>query len=196
MLVKPTIMTADHAEGGALPTSEGNQAMPPSWSTMPPISSQGPSWMDDIHDFLNVKKFFPDDAIVERIARQSKRNAMVDGDIYRQGTNGVLLWCITREEGRQLLILHQGECGSHSSSYTMVGKSFDRVLLANNPPWRNQTVSALWGVSILRKEDSSTSIGAQYNPPVMDICGLRARPVGTQELPNFSSTIKQAKHSD
>jgi hypothetical protein len=33
--------------------------------------------------------------------------------------------CITREEGRDLLAeIHGGECGSHSSSRTLVGKAF------------------------------------------------------------------------
>jgi hypothetical protein len=35
------------------------------------------------------------------------------------------MWCITQEEGRELLTeIHGGECGSHSSSRTLVGKAF------------------------------------------------------------------------
>ena len=66
-----------------------------------------------------------DDATAERIARQSKRYDMVDGDLYRCSTDGVLLRCITREEGGELLAnIHKGELGSHTSSRSMVGKAF------------------------------------------------------------------------
>ena len=81
--------------------------------------------MDDIYDYLKEKFLPEDDATTERIARQSKRYAMVDGDLYRRGIDGVFLRCISREEGGKLLAhIHEGECGSHSSSRTLVGKAF------------------------------------------------------------------------
>ena len=81
--------------------------------------------MDDIRDYLKEKFLPEDDATTEQIARQSKRYAMVDGDLYRHGTDRVFLRCISREEGSELLAdIHEGECGSHSSSHTLVGKAF------------------------------------------------------------------------
>jgi hypothetical protein len=57
--------------------------------------------------------------------RLAKRYTVVEGDLYRRGANGILMWCITQEEGRELLTkIHGGECGSHSSSLTLVGKAF------------------------------------------------------------------------
>ena len=77
--------------------------------------------MDDIYDYLKEKFLPEDDATAEWIARQSKRYAMVDGDLYRCDTDGVFLRCISREEGGELLAdIHKGECGSHSSSRTML----------------------------------------------------------------------------
>ena len=72
------------------------------------------------------EKFLPDDdATAERIARQSKCYAMVDGFLYQRGTDRVFLRFISREEGGELLAdIHEGECGSHSSSRTLVGKAF------------------------------------------------------------------------
>jgi hypothetical protein len=50
---------------------------------------------------------------------------VVEGDLYLYGANGILMRCITQEEGCDLLIeIHEGECGSHSSSRTLVGKAF------------------------------------------------------------------------
>jgi hypothetical protein len=65
-----------------------------------------------------------DHVSAERIVRLAKRYTVVEGDLYRRGTNGILMRCITQEEGRELLAeIHGGECGSHSSSRTLVGKA-------------------------------------------------------------------------
>jgi hypothetical protein len=68
----------------------------------------------------------PDDsASTDRIARLAKRYTLVEGDLYRCGAKVVLMWCITREEGCELLAeVHGGECGNHASSCKLVGKAF------------------------------------------------------------------------
>jgi hypothetical protein len=66
-----------------------------------------------------------DMAPADRIARLAKRYTLVEGDLYRRGANGVLMRCITREEGCELLVeVHGGECGNHASFRTLVGKAF------------------------------------------------------------------------
>jgi len=81
--------------------------------------------MDNIRDYLKEKFLPEDDATAERIARQSKRYAMVDGGLYQRGTDGDFLQFIYREEGGELLAdIHESERGSHSSSRTLVGKAF------------------------------------------------------------------------
>jgi hypothetical protein len=55
----------------------------------------------------------------------AKRYTVVEGDLYRRGANDILMRGITQEEGCELLAeIHGGECGSHSSSRTLVGKAF------------------------------------------------------------------------
>jgi hypothetical protein len=50
---------------------------------------------------------------------------LIEGDLYRRVTNGVLMRCITREEGCDLIAeVHGGECGKHASSRTLIGKAF------------------------------------------------------------------------
>jgi hypothetical protein len=91
-----------------------------------PVSQGGPNaWISEIWDYLK-DNFLPEDqAFAERIVRLAKRYAVVEGDLYRRGANGILMQCITREESCDLLIdIHGGECGSHSSSRTLVGKAF------------------------------------------------------------------------
>jgi hypothetical protein len=66
-----------------------------------------------------------DNAKVERIARKSRMYHLIDRVLYRQGANGMMMMCISREEGIQLLEdIHKGVCGSHSSWRSIIGKAF------------------------------------------------------------------------
>jgi hypothetical protein len=91
-----------------------------------PISQSGPdAWIFEIRDYLKENILPKDHVFAERIVRLVKRYAVVEGDLYRRGANSILMWCITQEKGRELLTeIHGGECGSHSSSRTLVGKAF------------------------------------------------------------------------
>jgi hypothetical protein len=64
-------------------------------------------------------------ASTDQITRLAKRYTLVEGDLYRRGINGVLMRCITREEGYEPLTkVPGGDCGNHASSRTLVGKIF------------------------------------------------------------------------
>jgi transposase InsO family protein len=91
-----------------------------------PTTQSGPdAWISEIRDYLKDNILPEDHVSAERIVRLAKRYTTVEGDLYRRGANGILMRCITQEEGRELLMeIHGGECGSHSSSRTLVGKAF------------------------------------------------------------------------
>jgi hypothetical protein len=90
------------------------------------ISQSGPdAWIFEIRDYLKENILPEDHVSAERIVRLAKRYAVVEGDLYRHDANSIHMRCITQEEGRELLTkIHGGECGSHSSSRTLVGKAF------------------------------------------------------------------------
>jgi ribonuclease HI len=136
-LLKPSAQPADLGEGG--PTSISKLAVltaPHLWSPPrvvcslggpedlrepSPNSQEGPdAWISKIQDYLK-DNFLPEDqASAERIVRMAKRYAVIEGDLYRRGANGILMRCITQEEGHDLLAeIYGGECGSHSSSRTL-----------------------------------------------------------------------------
>jgi hypothetical protein len=89
-------------------------------------TQSGPdAWISEIRDYLKENILPEDHVSTERIVRLAKRYTMVEGGLYRRGANDILMRCITQEEGRELLMeIHGGECGSHSSSRTLVGKAF------------------------------------------------------------------------
>src|SRR5947207_4413046 len=89
------------------------------------LDAEVESWIQPIRAYLCGQAAPEDDATAEKVARQAKRYALVDGHLYHRGANGTLLKCITREEGSTLLSdIHEGECGSHHSYRTLVGKAF------------------------------------------------------------------------
>jgi hypothetical protein len=94
--------------------------------TQDPDAQVGPdAWIMEIWDYLK-DNILPDEHVsTERIIHVAKRYMLVEGDLYRHGTNDVLIWCITWEDDCELLIeIHGGECGNHASSRTLVGKAF------------------------------------------------------------------------
>jgi hypothetical protein len=58
--------------------------------------------------------------------RRSKQYLLVDGVLmHKNAKEEVLMKCITREAGIQLLHeIHSGTCGNHAASRTLVGKAF------------------------------------------------------------------------
>jgi hypothetical protein len=83
------------------------------------------TWIMEIWTYLKDNILPDDTASTDQIVCLAKRYTLVEGVLYWHGTNGILMWCITREEGCDLLIeVHGGECGNHASSRTLVGKAF------------------------------------------------------------------------
>jgi hypothetical protein len=82
-------------------------------------------WMNLIRMFLSNHPLSDDEAEVERITCTSKMYHLIDGVLYQQGANGMMMQCISREEGIQLLRnIHTGVYGLHSSWRSIIGKAF------------------------------------------------------------------------
>jgi hypothetical protein len=117
-LLRPTAQPAELGEGGETSTSKlavlvvsqnppktvcaiGGPASP---LASQPISQSGPdTWIFEIRDYLKENILPEDHVYAEHILRLAKRYAVVEGDLYRCGANGIHMRCITQEEGRELL---------------------------------------------------------------------------------------------
>nr|AAT85175.1 putative polyprotein [Oryza sativa Japonica Group] len=105
------------------PRPVGVQASGPEGSA--PSSPRLIAWITEIQAYLADKTLPEDREGSEHVRRISKRYVLVEGTLYRRAANGVLLKCIPREQGVELLAdVHEGECGAHSASRTLVGKAF------------------------------------------------------------------------
>jgi hypothetical protein len=56
---------------------------------------------------------------------EARVSSWFDGKLYRRGArSGVLMKCVTKEDGYDILReIHEGVCGNHVTSRTLVGKA-------------------------------------------------------------------------
>ena len=60
-----------------------------------------------------------------RIIRLSKGFVLVGDNLYKRSASGILMKCVTLEEGKDILReIHEGTCGNHAASRTLVGKAY------------------------------------------------------------------------
>jgi hypothetical protein len=61
-----------------------------------------------------------------RVMRRSNGFVLVGSKLYRRGArSGVLMKCVTKEDGYDILReIHEGICGNHAASRTLVGKAY------------------------------------------------------------------------
>jgi hypothetical protein len=79
-------------------------------------------WMSLIKAYLDNQPILDDNA---EMSRKSRIYHLIDGVLYRQGANGMLMRCISKEEGSQLLQdIHSGVSRAHSAWRSIAGKAF------------------------------------------------------------------------
>jgi hypothetical protein len=85
-------------------------------------------WRQPLIDYIRKQKVPADKNLAEQLVRRAKSYVLVGDKLYRRGaTFGVLMKCVPREEGKDILEeIHKGVCGNHASSRTLVSKAFRR----------------------------------------------------------------------
>jgi ribonuclease HI len=83
-------------------------------------------WRQPFIDYIREQKVLSDKNLAEQLIRRAKSYVLVGDKLYRRGaTSGVLMKCVPREEGKDILEeIHKGVCGNHASSRTLVNKAF------------------------------------------------------------------------
>jgi hypothetical protein len=90
------------------------------------MSEKEDDWRKPFIDFILDQLVPEDKAECERITRQCANYVMISTDLYRKAAStGVLMKCILRLEGLQLLDeIHGGECGCHATFANLIGKVY------------------------------------------------------------------------
>jgi hypothetical protein len=83
------------------------------------------NWLLDFIAYI-VEKLVPDKVERDKIVRRAANYIVIGTELYRRSaSNGVLMKCILRYEGLELLQeIHGGECGNHAPSVNLVGKAY------------------------------------------------------------------------
>jgi hypothetical protein len=90
-LVKPLVKATEPSEDTGLMVIDG------------PDQQLGLDWMSQIRSYLENRPLADDDAEIERIACKFRMYHLIDGVLYRQGANDMMIRCISKDEGIQLL---------------------------------------------------------------------------------------------
>jgi ribonuclease HI len=120
-LCKPLIKLLD---------SDNPEPPQPDQTSAPPrdvlMSKKEDDWCMPFINFILGQLVRDDKTERERITRQSANYVVIGTDLYRKATStGVLMKCILRSEGLQLLAeINSGECGCHTASTNLVGKAY------------------------------------------------------------------------
>lgn len=81
--------------------------------------------MNPIYEYLQMGTIPDDDLEADHLSRKAKMYTLVKGVLYKRGTQGVLMRCISQREGLNLLHdIHGAICETHVSYRTLVGKAF------------------------------------------------------------------------
>jgi hypothetical protein len=77
-------------------------------------------------NYIREQKIPLDKSSAEQLIRRAKSYVLVRDKLYRWGaTSGLLMKCVPREEGKDILEeIHKGVYDIHASSHTLVSKAF------------------------------------------------------------------------
>jgi hypothetical protein len=86
-------------------------------------------WRQPFIDYLSEQKVPSDKNLAEQLIRRAKSYVLIGDKLYKRGaSSGVLMKCVPRQEGKDILEeIHKGVCGNHASSHTLVSKAFRRA---------------------------------------------------------------------
>jgi hypothetical protein len=86
-------------------------------------------WRQPFIDYLSKQKVPSNKNLAEQLIRHAKSYVLVGDKLYKRGaSSGVLMKCVPRQEGKDILEeIHKGVCDNHASSRTLVSKAFRRA---------------------------------------------------------------------
>jgi hypothetical protein len=84
-----------------------------------------PSWAEPFSNYLITGDLPQDEVEARRLQHCAQAYTIINSELYKRCMSGIFQKCIELEEGLELLKeIHQGECGHHASSRTLVAKAF------------------------------------------------------------------------
>ncbi|XP_044374719.1 uncharacterized protein, partial [Triticum aestivum] len=84
-----------------------------------------PSWAQPILNFLVNRELPTDEISARQVQRRAGAYTIINRELVRRSVTGVFQRCVEPEKGIAILKdIHQGECGHHAASRSLVAKAF------------------------------------------------------------------------
>ena len=84
-----------------------------------------PDWTVPFLAYMTRGELPKDKTLGRQITRRSKSMTISDGELYHRNVSGAFQRCVSPEEGQQILReIHEGDCGHHAGSKSLVAKAF------------------------------------------------------------------------
>ena len=84
-----------------------------------------PDWTLPYLAYKNRGELPDEETLARQIIWHSKSMTILNGELHRYSVSGVVQRCVSPQEGREILRkIHEGDCGHHAGSKSLVAKAF------------------------------------------------------------------------
>ena len=84
-----------------------------------------PDWTVPYLAYMTRGELPEDEILARQITRRSKSMTITNGELHHRSVTGVFQRCVFPEEGQEILCeIHEGDCGHHAGSKSLVAKAF------------------------------------------------------------------------
>nr|XP_020161415.1 uncharacterized protein K02A2.6-like [Aegilops tauschii subsp. strangulata] len=84
-----------------------------------------PSWALPISEFLENGVLPMDETEARQVQRRAFAYSIINNELVKRSSTGVFQCCVQQDKGIEILLdIHQGECGHHAASRSLVAKAF------------------------------------------------------------------------
>ena len=119
-----TFLDILHNPSVKLPTEEGLVVPDPEAQLVAALHII-PDWTVPYLAYMTQGDLPEDETLARQITRRSKSMIIINGELHRRSVTGTFQRCVSPEEGQEILCeIHEGDCGHHAGSKSLVAKAF------------------------------------------------------------------------
>ena len=84
-----------------------------------------PHWTVPYLAYMTQGELPEDETLARKITLRSKSMTIANGELHHRSVTGAFQRCVSHEEGLEILReIHEGDCGHHAGSKSLVAKAF------------------------------------------------------------------------
>ena len=119
-----TFLDVLHNPSLKLPTEE-DLAVPDPEAQLVAALHITPDWTVPYLAYMTRGELPEDETLARQITRRSKSMVVINSELHRRSVTGAFQRCVSPEEGQEILReIHEGDCGHHVGSKSLVAKAF------------------------------------------------------------------------